>query len=375
MGTAKISPIQLFCLMFIFELGSAIVVGLGIQAKQDAWLAILLGMVGGMFLFLMYGYFYFQYPKLPLTSYIIKILGKYIGTPLSFVYILYFLYIAARVLRDFGDLLITSTLRVTPLFVVNGLMMLLISYGVYQGIEVIGRTGETIFSIMVLTGLCGLLITIVSGIVKPESLFPFLENGLTPVLKTVFLQTFTFPFGEIIAFTMILPYLNKSHLAKKTGLYAILASGFVLSMTIVLEITILGPKGVAQSQFPLLETVSKVNIANFIQRLDILVVITLILGVFMKIMIFFYAAVAGIADLFRFTKQKQWVFCICILSISVVVYSIQMSSNFTEHIETGIKKVPIYIHLPLQTGIPFILFIITLLRKKFGTNKMNGHDK
>lgn len=359
----------------MFELGSAIVVGVGIHAKQDAWLAILLGMVSGIPLFLIYSYLYFQYPNLPLTSYIIKILGKFIGIPLSFVYALYFLYIAARVLRDFGDLLITSSLRATPLIVITGLMMLLISYGANHGIEVIGRAGEMIFSLMVLIGLCGLSITIISGIIRPENLFPFLENGLTPVLKTVFLQTFTFPFGEIIAFTMILPHLNKPYLAKKIGLYALIASGFILSMTIALEITILGPEGVAQSQFPLLETISRVNIASFIQRLDILVVTTLILGCFMKIMIFFYAGVAGIADLFHFNKNIQWIFCICILSIAVVVYSIKMSSNFTEHIEIGLKKVPIYIHLPLQTGIPFVLFIISLLRKKFRHNKMNGHDK
>ena len=102
----KISPFQLFCLMYLFELGSAIVVGLGLQAKQDAWLAILLGMVGGLCLFQIYHYLYLQFPNQQLTSYITTILGKFIGLPISIIYCLYFLYIAARVLRDFGDLLI-----------------------------------------------------------------------------------------------------------------------------------------------------------------------------------------------------------------------------------------------------------------------------
>lgn len=48
MEEAKLSAIQLFALMFIFELGSALVVILGISAKKDAWLVILLGMCGGI---------------------------------------------------------------------------------------------------------------------------------------------------------------------------------------------------------------------------------------------------------------------------------------------------------------------------------------
>jgi spore germination protein KB len=54
METAKVSVIQLFSMMFLFELGSALVVSLGSNAGKDAWFAILLGLCGGMALFFMY---------------------------------------------------------------------------------------------------------------------------------------------------------------------------------------------------------------------------------------------------------------------------------------------------------------------------------
>lgn len=47
MEKAKISLYQLFVLILLFELGSAILVPLAIDAKQDAWLAILSGLIGG----------------------------------------------------------------------------------------------------------------------------------------------------------------------------------------------------------------------------------------------------------------------------------------------------------------------------------------
>jgi spore germination protein KB len=369
METAKISPFQLFCLMFLFELGSSIVVGVGLQAKQDAWLAILLGMVSSLPLYLIYSFLFYQYPGHSLAGYIKQIVGNYIGVPLLLIYIGYFLYIAARVLRDFGALLTTTTLSETPLIVVNGLMILLITYGIYLGIEVIGRTAEAIFFIMIFLGFLGFLSTVSSGIIKSENLTPFLENGWNLIITTVYTQTYTFPFGEMIAFTMILPLLNTPKLGKSIGLYAILASGFILSLTIALEVSVIGTNGATVSQFPLLQTIGKVNIANFIQRLDIIVVGTLILGVFIKITVFFYAGYLGIQDLIHLKKKRHHNYCLLLLCSLILIASIRMSSNFTEHIEVGLKWVPIYLHWPLQTGIPLILFLITLLKKVFSKNK------
>jgi len=51
MEKAKISVIQLFALMFIFDLGTALIVSYGIPARKDAWLAVILGMGGGILLF------------------------------------------------------------------------------------------------------------------------------------------------------------------------------------------------------------------------------------------------------------------------------------------------------------------------------------
>ncbi|PGK31755.1 spore gernimation protein KB, partial [Priestia megaterium] len=69
MEKAKISASQLFILMVLFELGSALLVPLAIRAKQDAWLGILLGMLGSFILFLVYHKLYTYYPSLLPTEY------------------------------------------------------------------------------------------------------------------------------------------------------------------------------------------------------------------------------------------------------------------------------------------------------------------
>ncbi|MEH7521245.1 GerAB/ArcD/ProY family transporter, partial [Priestia megaterium] len=83
MEKAKISASQLFILMVLFELGTSLLLPVAMEAKQDAWLAILLGMLGSLVLFVIYYKLYSYYPDLLPTEYMQKILGKAIGSVLA----------------------------------------------------------------------------------------------------------------------------------------------------------------------------------------------------------------------------------------------------------------------------------------------------
>ncbi|MFC6604270.1 GerAB/ArcD/ProY family transporter [Ectobacillus funiculus] len=249
MEKAKISAIQLFAMMFLFELGSALVVSYGITAKKDAWIATLLGLCGEIVLFFIYYFLFLQYPNLPLTGYARKILGKYVGWIIGLLYVLFLLYDAARDLRDFGDLLLTSTLRKTPLLAINILMVLAICYVLYLGIEVLARTAEVFIVILLFIGFTGNVLIFVSGNIVPHNLQPFLKNGWKPILTTAFPLLTFFPFGEIIAFTMLFPYLNRPELAKKVGLFALFSSGISLAWTTSLNIAVLSVEVVERSTF------------------------------------------------------------------------------------------------------------------------------
>jgi spore germination protein KB len=361
MEKVKISPFQMFSLIFLFELGSAVVVGLGVQAKQDAWIAILIGMLGGMILFCIYYYLFRQYPKLPLTSYIPKVFGKIIGYPVAIFYILYFIYIASRVLRDLGSLLVISTLTQTPLWVINLMVIFIIAYANYLGIETLARTGEIFYFFFMFCLILSSFFIFSSGLVNPENLLPILENGWKPVFTTAFPLTFSFPFGEMIVFTILMPYLNRPQLNLKTGLFAMLITGIILSYTSIVNITVLGTQKMETSMFPLLETVSKVNIGDFLQRLDAIVISTLVIGCFIKISIFTYAAVIGTADLLKKRKNPAIVYVVCLVTLAA---SLLNAENIQEHIYIGLKIVPVYLHLPFQTGIPLLLLIVVWIRKK-----------
>lgn len=80
----RISKHQLFCLIILFEIGSTTLFALGIDAKQDAWIAILVAMLIGFVLLWLYTGLQKYFPEKNFAQIIITLLGKVIGMPLVF---------------------------------------------------------------------------------------------------------------------------------------------------------------------------------------------------------------------------------------------------------------------------------------------------
>jgi spore germination protein KB len=357
----KINPYQLFVLIVLFEMGSALVVALATDAKQDGWITLLLGMSGGIIIFFIYYRLFKFYPDIPLTSYVQKIIGKFLGRILAFMYIIYFIYIAARVLREFGELLTTTIYASTPLLIINALMILTIMYSIHKGFEVIARVGELFFIMVYILAILGFLLVAFSGLIHLENLRPILENGLMPVIKVAVAQTITYPFGEMIVFTMLLPFLNDKKKAKTVCITGMVLSGINITISAVINVATLGVDLYARSPFPLLNTVGKIEIGNFIQRLDVFFMLYLMVGGFFKITIYFYAAVMGAADIFRFKDQKK----LCLpIGMMILFSSLAIASNYAEHTKEGLRFITIYLHYPFQIMIPMMLLVIAFFRNR-----------
>ena len=154
-----------------------------------------------------------------------ELIGRHLSWAVSLLYILYFAYIAARVLRDFGEMLVTFAYQDTPLLIVNAMLMIAAIFAVRKGIEVIARAGELLFGIMYFLTAVGLILIISSGTINLRFLQPVLAEGAGTVIYSVFKQTMFIPFGELIVFVMIFPYLKDRKKVKKTGFLAIIISG------------------------------------------------------------------------------------------------------------------------------------------------------
>nr|WP_251027094.1 GerAB/ArcD/ProY family transporter [Bacillus sp. ISL-46] len=152
MEIEKISNGQLFTFIFLFEMGTAIVVPVGLVSQKTVWLSIILASLGGMLLYLLYHYLSLEFPDLVLSGYAQKILGKYIGGFVSFIYIIFFIYLCSRDLRETSSLLISSVYSETPLLVIASLLIIVVIYALNKGIEVLARTAELYFFVIIFFG-------------------------------------------------------------------------------------------------------------------------------------------------------------------------------------------------------------------------------
>lgn len=163
----------------------------------------------------------------------------------------------------------------------------------------------------------------------------------------------------MIVFMMLLPCLNRPGLVKKVWLSALVSSGLILSLTVTMNIAVLGVDVTERATFPALATIGKVNLFDFIQRLDALVVFTLLITVFFKASILLYGTIIGLVDLFKLNNHQQ-----ILLPIGgiLIFLSMTVASNFSEHIEEGHNFVIPYIFVPFFMIIPLLMLLISMIR-------------
>ena len=216
----NISLTQLFMLIFNFLLGSAIVIGVGKDAKQDAWIAIILMTLIGIGLM----YFYYSINRLLPSKNLFEIMEYCFTRPiailLSLVYVIYFLYTTTRVIRTFGEMITTAILPNTPIEIITLSIMLVIAYIIYLGLEVLARVAEIFTPYIVLFLILVLIFLLTSGEIQLHNIEPVLGDGMKPILKAMFPTLLVFPFGELVVFTIILSSVTRIEKKQKSRLYS-----------------------------------------------------------------------------------------------------------------------------------------------------------
>lgn len=368
MEKTLISSKQLFSLMILFEFGTAIVVHIGLQANHAIWLSILMAIPGGLVLFGLYNYLFQQYPDMIVSAYMRKIVGPYLTWPLCLFIVAYFAYNSARNLREAGDLLVASAYDETPLFVINATMAFVMIYVLGKGVEVLFRLAQYYIFVILSLGIIGLVAIIFSGEMDIKNILPLNGGNWALVARSAYPSILLFPFAEIFAFSMVLPLLTDKQSSGKTGVAAIVISGILLALTHAVQVLVLGNSIYTRSTFSLLTTISVVDIANFLQRLDALVMLTLIICVFFKMSLYCYAVMAILGDLFRFSTNDKLAAPVGIIVLFLSIFS---AWSFPEHANEGETASMLMLSL-VTIAIPVLLFIVHVTKKALGSTSKGG---
>lgn len=357
MNKEIISDRQGINLSILFIFGSSLVLGTGGKAKNDTWIAMILAIFASVPVLLTYARILSRYPGKDLFDILEIVFGKYLGKVMNFACTWYSFYLGALVIRNFGDFMNTVGLPETPRIVPLLMFTFVSIFAVKSGIETIAKC-SSLFIIAVLSLIFVFAFFTIPSL-KPENLLPIMYNGYKPILQGAF-SALTFPFGELVVFMMIFDSLQKQNSSYRVYLTSLVIGGLVLLYSTIRNIMVIGGDNLGVVYFPSYTVISRVNIGDFLQRLEISVSLEFVLSGFVKISVCLLAATKGLSKLLGLNDYRILVTPVGILmaNVAYILYDSTM-----EMMEWATDIYPYYA-FPFQVILPLIILFTVEIKAR-----------
>lgn len=352
---------QLFCMMMLFEIGSTTLFALGIKAKQDAWILILLATFFGFLLLLIYLFLQKRHPGKGIGEIILEICGPIAGFPIIILYAGYFAYSASINLRDFCELVSITQLEYTPLPAIMIIIIVPVFYLLYCGVSALAKLSEILFVFFIISVGLILVLVVMSGIFHPTFLLPVLPNGFSSLWNTDLIKTIQFPYGELVTFLALWKLTESPSKYIWASVKTIAFTGIFLVIIVIFILCTLGADYASVSVIPLFKVIRMINLKNIITNLNALAVVLIFIGGFFKICVFFFAAILTLKPIFKMSPK------ILILIIGTIICANTLSiRGFIQHIwSSNYVRTP-YIHGIFSFILPVFLLLASIAKPKKG---------
>ncbi|PJI10088.1 MULTISPECIES: GerAB/ArcD/ProY family transporter [Clostridium] len=323
--------------------------------KQNTWIVLTGGFIIALFLLQIYTALSKKFPGKNLIEINDVIYGSYFGKAISILYISYFGYIVAANFRFTADFLSAYLFNRTYTIVFIIIISMVSMYAIKKGIETIARAA---FILSILAFIVSAIITI--SVIKDAHLsnfLPFFQMNFNDFIQGTNIMV-SIPFGEMISFLMIFPYVNNIEKVKKSAFAGLIIGGTYFFIVVFRDTSVLGRLGYINALSPF-ETTRVINIGQIITRMEALISLMLLFNEFMKICIMYYSTVLSIAQFFKLQSYKPLVVPVGIIG---AIFSIIMFDSPVEHMYFA-SNIYVILVIPIVVILPIISLIVASIRK------------
>lgn len=347
-----ISSQQLSFMTFILLIGSALVYVTGQAARQDAWLACLLGLLPGLYILYAVLKLHNMFPGHRISEISTLVLGRFLGTILNILFFWAAFIFTITLLYDIL-ILLKITYPAIPRTILFPVILLPCIYCLYLGLTVLGRLGELFIWGSLFFAIAGFFIAL--PLVNLSNLTPVFE-AWKPLLAGA-IYTADWPFDEVVVWGLFLPLVSDLKQNKKYIYYWYLLGGLVLVMLNLEAIATFGPELTQLFSFPLFEVFRVAGFGEF-RRVDVVFLVFWFITDITAVIIFYQGILFLLQDTFRLKGYKP---LILPLGLFLMVFALYMIPSDLQYRILDIKYSMFYT-FPINLLYPTIILLAAKLR-------------
>ncbi|MFF2091371.1 endospore germination permease [Paenibacillus sp. NPDC058174] len=347
-------------LVILFMIGTSILITpaqLAHEAKQDAWIAAIFGIVLNSLLALLYVSLGERFGQKTLIELCIAAFGKWIGALLALCYIGFFLLLASLMVGDLGFFMTTQIMPETPIEILQILFVILVVAVIRGGIAVYSRAAEIFLPLMIF--MFSLLIISMLHIIDYRNFQPMLEFGLKPVIRGGY--SF-FGLQEIIVLMMLYPYVKRSGNRRNAFVGGVLVGGVVLIITTACCIGVMSFLVTSNQLYPAYVLAKKISIGHFLERIEGVMMLIWVISIMIKVVITFDAAVLGLSQVCKLKESKPIVIP---MGFGMIVLALLSYPN-TIFVQDFLSKIWSPFATIFMVFVPLLLLLALSVRKALG---------
>ncbi|WP_141504129.1 GerAB/ArcD/ProY family transporter [Paenibacillus luteus] len=287
-------------------------------SKQDGWITVLLALAAGLLFAYAIGSVARHNDRSSLMAWLESSFGRLVSSVIGLLLCAYYFITAATMIRQFANYMSEQIMMNTPLFMLVGIIVLVSVYMVSQGIEAMGRV-HFIVLVFVLV-FVAINIVLLWGQYDFKQFLPILD--IAPVRH---IPAGIMPLGwlsEIATLLLLLvPFLENKASAIRIAVWGTLLAGIMITLITAVTIAVFGTKIIGALAYPAFAAIGTVEIGQFVERVDVLLLSAWTASMFAKVSVFLFGFFHVLSHTFRMKSHLSLYVAGSALVIATAMYS------------------------------------------------------
>ena len=276
-------------------------------AGQDGWIACILGSIYPLYIIFIAQYLHKKCPKENILTLSNKYLGKFLGTVLNLIFVLFFLLMVTEVSAGMTNVLMIYMTPFLTRYKILMTMLLAPAFVAYKGIKVVGRTCEIIFYLTVLVFFIPIAALKEGSILN---IMPVFGSGIINIVKCTKDTMLAYSGIEIIF--LLYPFIKDNKKLKKSGIISIIIVGIIYTWHVFISIFYLGIDIIPKFLWPVV-TVTEAITIPIINSFRYIYMSLYTISIIKCIATFYYTVAFGFSEMTKVANTKV----LCYFNISV----------------------------------------------------------